>query len=396
VQVGKKKKRVPKGTPGAFPKTEKSDHWYVFYQDGSGKERRKKLSWNKEIAHTEMGEFLKDMEKRRVGLVNDHIDQAARPLSEHLDDFEESLKLRPITARRQKEFMERIRKLVAAAGWTRLADITVDSVNSTLLKMKKKHGGTVGAETRNHYRQHIKQFINWCIPDRLPYSPLTKLKKENVKVDRRHDRRAPTVQEQNMLINTTKVSTHIYAVGRATEMDGPTRAMLYDLAPATGLRREEIRTLTRESFDLKKGLLTVRAAYSKHRETDVIPLAPWMVERLKSYFENGGKLWNNLTKHTSAMLKLDLKAAGIPYVAEGPDGPLYFDFHSFRHAFVSAVCQAQGPGVVNKDQMEFTRHKTAHLFLKVYAKTNSENVRRIANQLRDPLKKPSDEQASAG
>jgi hypothetical protein len=31
------------------------------------------------------------------------------------------------------------------------------------------------------------------------------------------------------------------------------------------------------------------------------------------------------------MLRLDLKAAGIPYSVEGPDGPLYADFHALRH-----------------------------------------------------------------
>jgi hypothetical protein len=31
------------------------------------------------------------------------------------------------------------------------------------------------------------------------------------------------------------------------------------------------------------------------------------------------------------MLRGDLQAAGIPYVVEGPDGPLYADFHALRH-----------------------------------------------------------------
>jgi len=33
----------------------------------------------------------------------------------------------------------------------------------------------------------------------------------------------------------------------------------------------------------------------------------------------------------AGMLHLDLEAAGIPYAAEGPDGPLFADFHSLRH-----------------------------------------------------------------
>jgi hypothetical protein len=32
------------------------------------------------------------------------------------------------------------------------------------------------------------------------------------------------------------------------------------------------------------------------------------------------------------MRRFGLEAAGIPYAVEGPDGPLYADFHSLRHS----------------------------------------------------------------
>jgi integrase len=289
--------------------------------------------------------------------------------------------------RRPVEMLGRIRKLVKLAEWKRLTDISADSVNAALHKLE------IGAQTRNHYRQHIKQFLLWCIPDRIVVNPLTKLKAENAKVDRKHDRQALSIQQQTKLIKTTQASNRIYGLGRSGEMDGPTRAMLYDVAFATGLRAGELRSLTRESFDLKRGLLTVAAAYSKHGETDVLPLPPWMVERLKTYFEKGGRLWQNVTRHTAKMLRQDLADAEIPYVVQGIDGPLFADFHGTRHAYVSTICQTEGS---QKDQMEMTRHKSADLFLRVYAKTTNENTRRIAVQLPDPLAKPDDEQKSVG
>src|SRR5262249_27045482 len=33
----------------------------------------------------------------------------------------------------------------------------------------------------------------------------------------------------------------------------------------------------------------------------------------------------------------DLEAAGIPYAVEGPDGPLYADFHSLRHTYLTLL-----------------------------------------------------------
>ena len=35
------------------------------------------------------------------------------------------------------------------------------------------------------------------------------------------------------------------------------------------------------------------------------------------------------------MMRVDLEAAGIPYSVEGPDGPLYADFHALRHTYLT-------------------------------------------------------------
>jgi hypothetical protein len=35
------------------------------------------------------------------------------------------------------------------------------------------------------------------------------------------------------------------------------------------------------------------------------------------------------------MLRIDLEAAGIAYAVEGPDGPLYADFHALRHSYLT-------------------------------------------------------------
>jgi hypothetical protein len=37
------------------------------------------------------------------------------------------------------------------------------------------------------------------------------------------------------------------------------------------------------------------------------------------------------------MLRADLADAGIPYIVEGPDGPLHADFHALRHSYITAL-----------------------------------------------------------
>ncbi|RDJ93367.1 hypothetical protein B4Q13_22395, partial [Lacticaseibacillus rhamnosus] len=65
--------------------------------------------------------------------------------------------------------------------------------------------------------------------------------------------------------------------------DGPSRAMLYDLAFATGLRRKELASLGPASFDLDAGTGTVAASNSKRRRQDVQPLPPAIAGRLRAW-----------------------------------------------------------------------------------------------------------------
>jgi hypothetical protein len=59
------------------------------------------------------------------------------------------------------------------------------------------------------------------------------------------------------------------------------------------------------------------------------------------------------------MLRLDLEAAGIPYHVPGPDGPLYADFHSLRHSYITAL--GRGGGVDLRTAQEPAGHSTPML-----------------------------------
>ena len=62
------------------------------------------------------------------------------------------------------------------------------------------------------------------------------------------------------------------------------------------------------------------------------------------------------------MLRIDLDAAGIPYVVQGPDGPLYSDFHSLRHCFISLLDRS---GATLKEAMQLARHSDPKLTVAV-------------------------------
>jgi hypothetical protein len=58
------------------------------------------------------------------------------------------------------------------------------------------------------------------------------------------------------------------------------------------------------------------------------------------------------------MMRMDLEAAGIPYVVDGPDGPLYADFHSLRHSYLTLGGRA---GIDLRTLQELAGHSTPTL-----------------------------------
>src|SRR5262249_29614645 len=58
------------------------------------------------------------------------------------------------------------------------------------------------------------------------------------------------------------------------------------------------------------------------------------------------------------MLRRDLEAAGIPYAVEGPDGPLYADFHALRHTYLTLGGRA---GIDLRTLQELAGHSTPNL-----------------------------------
>lgn len=186
----------------------------------------------------------------------------------------------------------------------------------------------------------------------------------NVATDRRHDRRPLTNDEFAALIAATKSGKMM------VRLTGADRAMLYIVVAYTGLRASELASLTPESFRLDETppTVTVRAAYSKHRRQDMLPLHPSLVELLRPWL--AGKkaatpVWPGAwarAKQAGATLQRDLKVAGIPYV---DDQGRYADFHALRHTFITNMIKS---GINPKTAQSLARHSTIDLTMNVYTK----------------------------
>jgi hypothetical protein len=76
-------------------------------------------------------------------------------------------------------------------------------------------------------------------------------------------------------------------------------------------------------------------------------------------------LWPGTWYNRAAeMLRIDLEAAGIPYMIEGPEGALFADFHSLRHSFLTMLAMS---GVHPKLMQSLGEHSTIMLTLDRYS-----------------------------
>ncbi len=257
--------------------------------------------------------------------------QGRRPIGEHVADFLQALEADQVTPQRAAMVGFRVRKIIDGCNVACWNDITASGVQGYLdrLKRGKSNPKPIAANTFNGWLQSIKQFCGWMVKDgRATVSPIAHLSGRNRKRDRRHIRRALTVDEVTRLLDATASGPDRYG------MAGTERAMLYRLAVETGLRAGELRTLTRAAFDLAGDppTVTVAEGYTKNRKLAVQELRPATARELADLLSNKAPaavafnlppIWNVID-----ILKADLEAAGVPY--SDADGRVA-DFHSFRH-----------------------------------------------------------------
>ena len=158
---------------------------------------------------------------------------------------------------------------------------------------------------------------------RATESPVEYLKTETV-TENVHERRPLEPDQVRRLLETTKFAPKRF------KLTGPERAMLYRLAIETGLRRNELKSLTVSSFDLEANTVTVRANMTKNKKLAKLPLRPDTAAELREFLV--GKTSDaqvfDVPLNTADMIKADEADAGIPYV-DSEDR--HADFHALRH-----------------------------------------------------------------
>lgn len=434
-------KKVDPGTPGAVLKTFKSKKWYGKGIAGHDKNKGIPLCADKSLAQQMLNDLQKQGERREHGYLDPVLDAAKIPLTDHVQDWETSLRNRHVTAKHVQQSVGRVRKIIAECNFEFPPDITAYAVGlflscglrpgksglpfgtpqetytlkdaagvlhvsrQTVRDLIEQHGlpvlgkgksrryplATIKAlwdrrqemasvATQNYYRREMKSFCTWMVNNqRMPHNPLAAERSQNVQADRRHGRRSLTQDECRRLLATTQASPRSFR-----GLSGPDRMMIYATALGTGFRESALASLTPQQCVFgPQPCINLGARSRKNRKIrPPQPLNPDLAAALQAYLKGRPTtkpIWpGSWGTKGAAMLRRDLEAAGIPYVVQGVNGPEYADFHALRHTFGSELERA---GVSLRHAMQLMDHGDPRLTMGVYSMANQQELAASINRL---------------
>lgn len=162
---------------------------------------------------------------------------AALPLNVHLDDYGAAM-----ASNSKQGHIDDTRTAIEKMGFKTLKDITADKVNKYASELRK--AGRAARTVASHL-QSIKGFTRWAVKNgKLLSDPLATVSKPSVEDNRRLIRRFLSHDEWRWIDSTTRQSQEQFG------MSGMARALLYSTAIQTGLRSNELRSLTRGKLNL--------------------------------------------------------------------------------------------------------------------------------------------------
>ena len=330
-----------------------------------------------------------------IGLLAAQRVAVAKRLGDHLNDWRQALTDRNNSAKHVRLSYNRVRALLDGCRFQTLGDVQASQVEAWLAQERRADRFSIMSS--NYYLRDVKAFLRWLVDDnRADRNPLQSLKPLNADVEEHRERRCLPDEDFADFLNAARTGRTL------NRIVGPDRFMLYLIAGWTGLRAQELASLQPESFrlDCPETTVTVRASYSKHKREDVLPLRAdladlvgyWLRDKPADQRLWPGAWWNKAAE----LVQADLVAAKTAWIEaatepaarsqrdeswrfayQDEDGR-FFDFHSLRGQFVSAM---ENAGVSLKTLQALARHSRVETTLKHYARVQIADVRSALDAL---------------
>ncbi|MEX1027552.1 MAG: site-specific integrase [Candidatus Paceibacterota bacterium] len=374
--------------------------WTAKYRDGDGVVREvstgcrdKQAAFGKLKELTDRAELVKGKvitsDQARIA------DHQGTPLVEHIDAYVQYLGDRKVNADRLNTTENRLKESATACGFRFLCDLNVDRLERWLIEQVNDDERKASAAVYNGYVELWVAFGYWCIgkrmtgkkshmngDKRLLANPFEGMGRRDAQADRRRKARALTEAELGRLLDAarrrplldamtvrtgpnkgkpvSKVADH-----RKPELErlGHERALIYKTAVLTGLRADELRTLS--VADLSFGdvpFVRLQRSNEKNRQGSTLPIRDDLAADLQAWVKDR-KPGDRVFRVPDGLLRImdrDLATAGIPKV--DADGYVVH-VHALRHSFGTHLSMA---GVAPRVAQATMRHSDIKLTMGVY------------------------------
>lgn len=330
-----------------------------------------------------------------IGLISRSRLAQRQEIAKHIDDWRQALLDGGTGQLQANQNHRRVSRIFEQAKFGTLVDISAAKTMNIIGSLQKivhkrcpktqdietfKRGPTASL-TKLHHLRAVKQFTKWCLVNgRITEDPLQHLTLKNVRVEKQ--RRPLTTDEISYLL------AEVQRFKKRGSASGHERALIYELAVSTGLRKEEIASLKRTSFDFKRSLVRVDAADTKNKKPALLPLKASLVKKIQKHLSGkmpGARAFVVPDK-TADILRKDLEDARRNWIDAAKNNPdehqqrndsdflktdTYqgkVDFHSLRHTFGTLLASS---GIHPKVAMDLMRHSDINLTMALYTHSDA-------------------------
>ncbi len=408
---GRGRKHEAEATPDGHNVLVESTIWRGRYRDADGVEQRRSTGCRDEQAARQvLAGWLAEAEKIRSGaLTREEADTARHSgarLTEHFADYLDFLKAktvrgRKVSAAHRYNVENQLARVAKECGFSRINDITRAKVVRWMNSQAEQD--TMAARTVNTHRAAMVAFCRWAVREnRLQRNPLAGLPKADESEKVRERRALATDELANLLvaartrplrdaltIRRGKRKGELAANVSDSERDrlirlGRERALIYRVLSFTGLRKNELATMTMGDVHLDSDSphIELAAKNAKSGKAARIPLRTDLADELREYLADelaehkrrtladgraemplalpGDMTLFTVPRDFIKVFDRDLRAAGIAKTdAQGRT----VDIHCLRHTFATMLSQA---GVAPRRAQELLRHSDIRLTMSTY------------------------------
>jgi integrase len=306
---------VTAGKDGAERIRDESGTYIARYRDGDGMVIEVSTGCrDKTAAQNVLADLERKAERVRSGLLTPAEARTAAhlatPIGEHVAEYATHLEAVGTSPKHCYETRRRSDRVLNDCRFATLGELDRGPVETWLVGEAKRAMNGMSARTRNTYLASLNAFANWCIETgRLTFNPVEIAARADERTDRRRQRRSLTEAELvNLLVVARRrplrdaltvrrgkrkgqaVAKLKPEVRKRLEAFGRERGLIYKTLVLTGLRLNELATLTVGQLRLDDGVAFAEldAADEKSREGNSVAIRDDLAADLRDWL--GDKL----------------------------------------------------------------------------------------------------------